>query len=195
MQESIKEIQAKLGISRARVYQIIDSLPLDKKPKKDNKTRKYILTPDVVQSIYNYYSKTSVKSSQPTVNNNLKDEIVRLNQEISSQQAIIDKLKAKIEDQDKQILDLKTQREQWRKSYDEEKQERIELSNKYPKALDQQQQLNARQLQTQNETNENYKQTLAQLSSLAESLKELAQSSKEKPKHSIFGFLKGKDEN
>lgn len=195
MQESIKEIQAKLGISRARVYQIIDSLPLDKKPKKDKKTKKYILTPDVVQSIYNYYARTSVKSSQGTVNSNLKSEIVKLNQEISSQQAIIDKLKAKIEDQNKQILDLKAQREQWRKSYNEEKQERIELSNKYPKALDQQQQLNARQLQTQNETNENYKQTLAQLSSLAESLKELAETSKEKPKHSIFGFLKGKDEN
>ena len=188
MQESIKEIQAKLGISRARVYQIIDSLPLDKKPKKDKKTKKYVLTPDVVQSIYNYYAKTSVKSSQGAINNNLKDEIVRLNQELSSQQAII-------EDQNKQILDLKTQRDQWRKSYDEEKQERIELSNKYPKALDQQQQLNARQLQTQNETNENYKQTLAQLSSLAESLKELAEGSKEKPKHSIFGFLKGKDES
>ena len=57
---TIAEISKDLHISRARIYQIIDSLDDKDKPLKDSDNR-YILSQDVVNAIHQYYANNTNK--------------------------------------------------------------------------------------------------------------------------------------
>ncbi|MEN2325290.1 DUF536 domain-containing protein [Lentilactobacillus otakiensis] len=85
---TIAEISKDLHISRARVYQIIDSLDDKDKPLKDSNDR-YILSQDVVNAIHQYY-----------VNNTNKD---RQDKSTSSNDQLVNILRRQLEEKDQQI--------------------------------------------------------------------------------------------
>ena len=85
---TIAEISKDLHISRARVYQIIDSLDDKDKPLKDSDNR-YILSQDVVNAIHQYY-----------INNTNKD---RQDKSTSSNDQLVNILRRQLEEKDQQI--------------------------------------------------------------------------------------------
>ncbi|MCT2899153.1 RepB family protein [Lentilactobacillus buchneri] len=85
---TIAEISKDLHISRARVYQIIDSLDDKKKPLKDSDNR-YILSQDVVNAIHQYY-----------INNTNKD---KQDKNTSSNDQLVNILRRQLEEKDQQI--------------------------------------------------------------------------------------------
>ncbi|MEY2376612.1 RepB family protein (plasmid) [Lentilactobacillus buchneri] len=85
---TIAEISNDLHISRARVYQIIDSLDDKKKPLKDSDNR-YILSQDVVNAIHQYY-----------INNTNKD---KQDKNTSSNDQLVNILRRQLEEKDQQI--------------------------------------------------------------------------------------------
>ena len=85
---TIAEISKDLHISRARVYQIIDSLDDKKKPLKDSDNR-YILSRDVVNAIHQYY-----------INNTNKD---KQDKNTSSNDQLVNILRRQLEEKDQQI--------------------------------------------------------------------------------------------
>jgi hypothetical protein len=85
---TIAEISKDLHISRARVYQIIDSLDDKDKPLKDSNDR-YILSQDVVDDIHQYY-----------INNTNKD---KQDKNTSSNDQLVNILRRQLEEKDQQI--------------------------------------------------------------------------------------------
>lgn len=85
---TIAEISKDLHISRARVYQIIDSLDDKDKPLKDS-DNKYILSQDVVNAIHQYYA-----------NNTNKD---RQDKSTSSNDQLVNILRRQLDEKDQQI--------------------------------------------------------------------------------------------
>ena len=85
---TIAEISKDLHISRARVYQIIDSLDDKDKPLKDSDNR-YILSQDVVNAIHQYY-----------INNTNKD---KQDKNTSSNDQLVNILRRQLEEKDLQI--------------------------------------------------------------------------------------------
>ena len=85
---TIAEISKDLHISRARVYQIIDSLDDKDKPLKDSDNR-YILSQDVVNAIHQYY-----------ISNTNKD---RQDKSTSSNDQLVNILRRQLEEKDQQI--------------------------------------------------------------------------------------------
>lgn len=85
---TIAEISKDLHISRARVYQIIDSLDDKDKPLKDSNDR-YILSQDVVNAIHQYY-----------INNTNKD---KQDKNTSSNDQLVNILRRQLEEKDQQI--------------------------------------------------------------------------------------------
>ena len=85
---TIAEISKDLHISRARVYQIIDSLDDKDKPLKDSDNR-YILSQDVVNAIHQYYISNTNKDKQDK-NTSSNDQLVNI-------------LRRQLEEKDQQI--------------------------------------------------------------------------------------------
>ncbi|MCP9334184.1 DUF536 domain-containing protein [Lentilactobacillus hilgardii] len=85
---TIAEISNDLHISRARVYQIIDSLDNKDKPLKDSNDR-YILSQDVVDAIHQYYISNTNKDKQDK-NTSGNDQLVNI-------------LRRQLEEKDQQI--------------------------------------------------------------------------------------------
>ncbi|MGF2383649.1 DUF536 domain-containing protein [Lentilactobacillus otakiensis] len=85
---TIAEISKDLHISRARVYQIIDSLDDKDKPLKDSDNR-YILSQDVVNAIHQYYINNTNKD-KPDKNTSGNDQLVNI-------------LRRQLEEKDQQI--------------------------------------------------------------------------------------------
>lgn len=85
---TIAEISKDLHISRARVYQIIDSLDDKDKPLKDSDNR-YILSQDVVNAIHQYY-----------INNTNKD---KQDKNTSSNDQLVNILRRQLDEKDQQI--------------------------------------------------------------------------------------------
>lgn len=85
---TIAEISKDLHISRARVYQIMDSLDDKDKPLKDSNDR-YILSQDVVDAIHQYY-----------INNTNKD---KQDKNTSSNDQLVNILRRQLEEKDQQI--------------------------------------------------------------------------------------------
>lgn len=85
---TIAEISKDLHISRARVYQIIDSLDDKDKPLKDSDNR-YILSQYVVNAIHQYY-----------INNTNKD---KQDKNTSSNDQLVNILRRQLEEKDQQI--------------------------------------------------------------------------------------------
>lgn len=85
---TIAEISKDLHISRARIYQIIDSLDDKDKPLKDS-DNKYILSQDVVNAIHQYYA-----------NNTNKD---RQDKSTSSNDQLVNILRRQLDEKDQQI--------------------------------------------------------------------------------------------
>ncbi|WP_281165973.1 hypothetical protein [Liquorilactobacillus sicerae] len=73
---TIAEISKDLHISRARIYQIIDSLDDKDKPLKDSDNR-YILSQDVVNAIHQYYANNTNKDKQDK-NTSSNDQLVNI---------------------------------------------------------------------------------------------------------------------
>lgn len=88
---SITQLAKELKVSRARVYQIIDSLDNSEKPKK--KDDRYILDEKSINAIRNYFIKTSTKSSESRQNKNISQD--------SSQ--VLRILESQLDEKDKQI--------------------------------------------------------------------------------------------
>lgn len=108
---SITQLAKELKVTRARVYQIIEKLDNDKKPKK--KDDRYILDDQAVKNIRQYFIKTSIKSNDTRQKkNDSKDDsqtIRILESQLDVKDRQIEKLQ-KLVDQSQQ-LQLQTQKQ------------------------------------------------------------------------------------
>lgn len=104
---TITELAKQLKVSRARVYQIIDSLDNSEKPKK--KDDRYILDETAVKAIRKYFIKTSNKSSDTRQDKNDSQILRILESQLNEKDKQIEKLQ-KLVDQSQQ-LQLQTQKQ------------------------------------------------------------------------------------
>ena len=104
---TITELAKQLKVSRARVYQIIDSLDNNEKPKK--KDDRYILDETAVKAIRKYFIKTSNKSSDTRQDKNDSQVLRILESQLNEKDKQIEKLQ-KLVDQSQQ-LQLQTQKQ------------------------------------------------------------------------------------
>ena len=104
---TITELAKQLKVSRARVYQIIDSLDNKEKPKK--KDDRYILDETAVKAIRKYFIKTSNKSSDTRQDKNDSQVLRILESQLNEKDKQIEKLQ-KLVDQSQQ-LQLQTQKQ------------------------------------------------------------------------------------
>lgn len=108
---SITQLAKELKVSRARVYQIIDSLDNSEKPKK--KDDRYILDDKSINAIRQYFIKTSTKSSdtrQDKKDSQDNSQVLRiLESQLNEKDKQIEKLQ-KLVDQSQQ-LQLQTQKQ------------------------------------------------------------------------------------
>lgn len=144
-----KELVNELGLSRARLYQIIAKLDSDKKPQK-NAMGQYIFDDNAVKNIKQYYMSVAVKHNTNNVkqiDGKMIDNILsNLNGQVAKLEKQVDQLADKLDDREQQIQKLTTEKEQ----IQQEKDKQItELTQEYNdqiaelhKLLDQQQKLN-----------------------------------------------------
>lgn len=108
---SITQLAKELKVSRARVYQIIDSLDDNEKPKK--KGDRYVLDEEAVKAIRNYFINTSNKSNdarQDKKDSQDNSQVLRiLESQLNEKDKQIEKLQ-KLVDQSQQ-LQLQTQKQ------------------------------------------------------------------------------------
>ena len=108
---SITQLAKELKVSRARVYQIIDSLDNREKPKK--KDDRYILDEKSINAIRNYFTKTYIKSSDTRQTKNVSQDnsqVLRiLESQLDEKDKQIERLQ-KLVDQSQQ-LQLQTQKQ------------------------------------------------------------------------------------
>ena len=104
---TIAEISKDLHISRARIYQIIDSLDDKDKPLKDSDNR-YILSQDVVNAIHQYYANNTNKDKQDK-NTSSNDQLVNiLRRQLDEKDQQINKFQKLLDQQ--QQLNLSSQK-------------------------------------------------------------------------------------
>ena len=104
---TITELAKQLKVSRARVYQIIDSLDNNEKPKK--KDDRYILDETAVKAIRKYFMKARNKSSDTRQDKNDSQVLRILESQLNEKDKQIEKLQ-KLVDQSQQ-LQLQTQKQ------------------------------------------------------------------------------------
>lgn len=108
---SITQLAKELKVSRARVYQIIESLDNNEKPKK--KDDRYILDEQSINAIRNYFIKTSTKSRDTRQTKNASQDnsqVLRiLESQLDEKDKQIERLQ-KLVDQSQQ-LQLQTQKQ------------------------------------------------------------------------------------
>ncbi len=144
-----KELVNELGLSRARLYQIIAKLDDNKKPKK-SPLGQYIFDDQAVKNIKKYYAEISVKHNTNSVKHidskMLNTILSSLNSQIDELEKQIKQLTEKINIKDQQIQKLVIEKEDLRQSKDKQITQLAEKSNQQiselHKLLDQQQQLN-----------------------------------------------------
>lgn len=144
-----KELVNELGLSRARLYQIIARLDGNKKPRK-NALGQYIFDDTAVKNIKQYYTKVGVKHNTKSVkqlDSKTVDTILSsLNSQVSELEKQAAQLNAKLVEKEKQIQKLTIEKEEIRQSKDKQitqlNQEFNEQIAELHKLLDQQQQLN-----------------------------------------------------
>ena len=144
-----KELVSELGLSRARLYQIIARLDSDKKPQK-NALGQYIFDDNAVKNIKRYYTSIAVKrntNSSKQLDGKMVDTILSsLNSQVEKLEKQVEQVVDKLADREKQIQKLIAEKEQIRQDKDKQITELTQEYNariaELHKLLDQQQKLN-----------------------------------------------------
>lgn len=144
-----KELVSELGLSRARLYQIIAKLDSDKKPKK-NALGQYVFDDVAVKNIKQYYTSLAVKHNTSNVkrldSKTLGTIMSSLNSQVAKLEKQVEQLTDKLNNKEQEIQKLTAEKEQIRRNKDKQITELTQEYNdqiaELHKLLDQQQKLN-----------------------------------------------------
>jgi predicted RNase H-like nuclease (RuvC/YqgF family) len=144
-----KELVNELGVSRARLYQIIAKLDDDQKPRK-NALGQYIFDDQAVENIKQYYTKLTIKHNTNSVKHidskTLDTILTSINSHVSDLEEQVQQLTSKLTAKEQQIASLEAEKEAIRQNKDQQLTKLTKESNEQiaelHKLLDQQQRLN-----------------------------------------------------